>query len=225
MSAPSTETVIRISPGAPEIAVEHIDGGVTARKLVTPESLARCFLQSRFDSDTYPTGLLPEGCIAATLGSGEIWYFIRHSELYADISYYGTEYLNFPLPRLVFGFRYLREERKVTCSRLCVIPDGRLRLDMPAFHYPFSNVSSTDGGICLGNNALPIYEDPSRLSTLPGHILRMPNNNDHFSRAHNKPGLEYRDLLELLRDKPPAYYYTDILVPNGKTLRDFINGG
>ena len=31
------------------------------------------------------------------------------------------------------------------------------------------------------------------------------------------------DIMELLRDKDPAYYYTDILVPNGRTLSDFIN--
>ena len=32
-----------------------------------------------------------------------------------------------------------------------------------------------------------------------------------------------KELMELLRGKDPAYYYTDILVPNGRTLSDFIN--
>jgi hypothetical protein len=34
-----------------------------------------------------------------------------------------------------------------------------------------------------------------------------------------------RDLLELLRDKPTEYYYTDILVPSKQTLGDFMGGG
>jgi hypothetical protein len=27
-----------------------------------------------------------------------------------------------------------------------------------------------------------------------------------------------------LKDKDPAYYYTNVLVPNGKKLEDFISG-
>lgn len=36
--------------------------------------------------------------------------------------------------------------------------------------------------------------------------------------------LELRDLFETLRDKTPEYYYTDVLIPSGKTLADFIQG-
>ncbi len=44
----------------------------------------------------------------------------------------------------------------------------------------------------------------------------------------HRPGLYTRlllsgKLMEHLKDKDPAYYYSDILIPNGKTLRDFIN--
>lgn len=221
----ATETLIRIKPDQPEVSVEQINGNLISRKLVQPESIAKCFLKSKFDSERYTSGLLPAGCIAVVMSSREVWYFLEHPERYADISYYGTEYPAFPLPRLIFAFCYLLEEQKVTRCRLCVIPEGRIRPDMPLFHYPFSNVSSFDGGICTGNNPLPVYKDPTRLSTLPGYILRLPNNNDHFAKTHNRPELEYRDLLEWLKDKEPACYYTDILVPNGKTLQDFLDGG
>jgi hypothetical protein len=63
------------------------------------------------------------------------------------------------------------------------------------------------------------------LGSVPYYILGMDNNNDHFKPSNNKPGLEMRDLLELLRDKPTEYYYTDILVPAKQTLGDFIGGG
>ena len=31
-------------------------------------------------------------------------------------------------------------------------------------------------------------------------------------------------LFESLKDKDPSYYYSDVLIPNGKTLKDFIGG-
>ena len=43
-----------------------------------------------------------------------------------------------------------------------------------------------------------------------------------YYKTHNKLGLEYRELMEHLKDKDPSYYYTDILIPNGQTLRKFI---
>lgn len=59
------------------------------------------------------------------------------------------------------------------------------------------------------------------LSSLPYLILEMPNNNDHFMVSHNQLGLEHRDLLEYLKDKDPDYYYEKVLIPNGRTLKEF----
>jgi hypothetical protein len=54
--------------------------------------------------------------------------------------------------------------------------------------------------------------------------MAMPNNNDYFKPTNNRAGLEMRDLLELMKDKEPAFYYSDVLKPNGAVLGDFING-
>ena len=45
-----------------------------------------------------------------------------------------------------------------------------------------------------------------------------------FDVRDNRLRMEYRDLLEHLKDKDPSYYYSDVLIPNGKTLKDFIGG-
>ena len=218
------DTTICIDSERGEITVEQkMKGGVMACKKITPQSLIDTLVGCRYDDACYTTGLLPDGCVAAVMGQDVITYFIRYPELYADISYYGTEYLRFPIPRLVFGFKYLPREGKVAGCRLCVVKDERLTAQTPVYRYPFSNVGS-GGHICTGNNALPVYKDPSRLHTLAGYILRLPNNNDHFSAANNRPQAGYRDLLELLKDKTPDFYYTDILVEDGKTLNDFLNG-
>ena len=57
---------------------------------------------------------------------------------------------------------------------------------------------------------------------LPGYLLQLPNNNDSFNPQNNKLHMPYRELLNHLKDKDPSYYYTDVLVPSGKTLKDFI---
>ena len=217
------DTVIRISSKRAEIVVEQEVGGVTSRKTLTPESFARCILNSRYDENERFSGFLPENCLCTTLCKQSTWYFIRYPELFADISYFGTEYEHFPIPRLVFAFLYTPENGKIINARLCVVKDERLTMDTPTFLYPFSNVYA-EGRICLGNNALPAYKDPTRIFTLANFILRLPNNNDNFRPGSNKLMLGYRDLLEHLKDKQPAYYYSDVLIPDGKTLKDFING-
>ncbi len=216
------DMIIRISSERAEVEVEqHSKKGVVSRKNISPQSLSDCILTSRVDDESHPTGLLPENCIAVVMEKKWFYYYIRYPELYTDFSYFGTEYPNFPIPRLVFRFKYLREERKVVESALCVVKDERLTPDTPLYLYPFSNVSS-NGKICLGNNALPVYKDPARLHTLASYILRMPNNNDHFSKENNRLHAEFRDLLEQMKNKTPSHYYTDVLVENRYTLKDFM---
>lgn len=217
------DTVIRISSERAEVVVEQTKrGGVIARKNISPETLGACFLNSRHDDERHATGILPEGCIAMVMTARHHFYYIRHPELQADMTYYGTEYANFPIPRLVFGFKYMPEEGKVAECRVCVVQDGRLSGDTRLYTYPFSNVGF-NGGICMGNNALPVYKDPSRLSSLPGYILRIPNNNDHYSNENNRLNWDYRELLQQMSDKPASHYYTDVLVESGRTLKDFMN--
>ena len=97
-----------------------------------------------------------------------------------------------------------------------------LFVDTSLFFYPFSNVYEDDR-VCTGNNVLPRYKKLSALKNFPRYLLGLPDNDDMFDRRHNRKELEHKELMELLRDKDPAYYYTDILVPNGRTLSDFIS--
>lgn len=217
----SSDTILRISPNRAEIFVEQEKNGVVSRKSIAPDTLASCILSSRYSDEIHTTGLLPEGCIAVTMAPKHTWYFLRYPELYADISYFDTEYPHFPLPRLVFAFKYLELEKKVVKSFLCVVKDERLTMDTPLFVYPFSNLHG-DGSICTGNNALPVYKNPARLHTLAAHILRLPNNNDMYSSQNNRLHLEYRDLLEQLKGKEPSVYYSQVLKAKNQTLKDFI---
>lgn len=214
--------ILHISPQSGEVVVEQIVNGIMTRKTILADTLADCFLTSRYDDDCHPTGLLPSGCIGVTMAPKYTFYYIRYPDLRADISYFGTEYLNFPIPRLVFCFKYMPQEKKVAGCYVCVTKDERLTADTPLYHYPFSNVHR-DLSICIGNNALPAYKDPARLHTLAAYLLRLPNNNDLYSKDHNKLHAEYRDLLEQMKGKEPSLYYTDILIESGQTLRQFMD--
>ena len=218
----SSDTILRISPDRAEVFVEQERDGVVSRKSIAPDTLTQCILASRYSDEAHATGFLPEGCIAVTMTPKHTWYFLRYPELYADISYFGTEYPRFPLPRLVFGFKYLPLEKKVVKSCLCVVKDERLAPDTPLYTYPFSNLHG-DSSICTGNNALPVYKNPARLHTLAAYILRLPNNNDMYSSGNNRLNLEFRDLLEQLKGKEPSVYYSQVLKEKHQTLKDFMD--
>lgn len=212
------DTRILIASDRGEIVVEQLGAdGVVTRKNIAPDSLMRSITNSRVDDGVYHSGLLPSGCIASSFAKETQTYFLRHPDLVADFTYEGTEYPNFPIPRLVFGLTYLPKEQKVSKCKVFVVADEKLTSESKLYHYPFSNVGS-DGSICMGNNALPRYQRPEQLSTLPDYILRIPNNNDHYKTQSNQQGLQYRDLLEHLKDKSSAYYYERILVESGQTL-------
>ena len=50
----------------------------------------------------------------------------------------------------------------------------------------------------------------------------MPNNYDYYKESRTKLNLDYRGLLEHLKDKDSQYYYDNVLVGTDKTLNDFI---
>ena len=170
------------------------------------------------------SGLLPPNCLYIEIDSdGNKSYCLWYPRLYADISYHETAYPNFPLPRLVFAFQ-LDTEGKVSDCRMGVAAAEHPTRRTVMYRYPFSNVGGSMGTICIGRNALPQYKTPHALASLPTFLLSIPTGDHSCNALNNKLGLQYRDLLEHLKDKDPSYYYSDVLIPNGKTLKDFIGG-
>lgn len=217
------EITIRINPNTCRVFVEQTNGqGMTTHKEIEPAALYEAVRLNAFADEMQYSGVLPPGCFSIGAGVNGNWELcIVHDRLRADISLYDTQYPNFPLPRLVFGVCLSRTGKAARC-RMGVVKDEVLRPETPMYHYPFSNVNGFH--LCTGQNSLPIYKSLYKLRSFPDYILRMPNNMDYFRREFNKPKLEYRELLELLKDKEPAYYYDHILIPNGKTVADFVKG-
>jgi len=218
VSSPN-ELIIRIKDDG-NISIEECKDGVTSYKIIEPDSLLACINKSLTRSGV-TSGLLPRGCLSFnTRDNGERELTLLHPEDRADISYMGTAYKDFPLPRLIFGFSVSSEGIISRCRLGVVGNDNTLKPTTPMYIYPFSNVSGTQ--LCIGNNPMPRVQSLHTLGSLSYHILSMDNNNDHFCASNNKPGLEMRDLLELLKNKQQSCYYEDILLPSRTTLGDFI---
>lgn len=214
------ETIIRIREDG-NIILEELKDGVTSFKPISPDSLLQCLNLSLLRGGV-SSGLLPRNCLSFIgLDNGAREVVILHPETRADINYFGTEYKDFPIMRCVFGFNISNEGRVSNC-RLGVIADEKPRPTTPMFVYPFGNVNGFN--LCIGNNPLPQVKSLHTMESLTYLLLSLPNNNDSFGPHKNKLRLEQRDLLELIKDKAPAFYYSDILVSCNSTLGDFIAG-
>lgn len=217
------ELRIRIIPEDGEILIETHRDGIVKCKAVQEDAFLDCIKNSAMQ-DYVNSGLLPPDCIHVKVHpNGNKAYCLLYPRLYADIRYHETDYPDFPLPRLVFAFQ-VDMKGKISKCRLGVVADERPTMETVMYHYPFSNVSGEDGDICIGANALPKYKTPHTLMNLPTFLLSIPNNDHSYSPLNSKLRMQYRDLLEHLKDKDPSYYYSDVLIPNGKTLKDFIGG-
>lgn len=216
------EITIRVRPIDGVVRVEEHTGNVVAVKNISRNDLVASLEKGIKESKTIKSGFLPANCISYDVSSHYKTVALWIPPGYADITYHKTAYEHFPMPAMAFSFR-VDAFGKTASHRLAIIADETPAPKTQLYLYPFSNVYE-DGGICIGAaNSLPAYKNIRTLGTLAYHILRLPNNDHMFSRSNNKPKLLYRDLLELLKDKEPSYYYEHILIPRDAVLQDFID--
>lgn len=202
------DMIVRISPGRNTITVQECSAnGVVSYREIDPIEFYFALNGSCISNVYQRSGFLPEHCLHISMNAEERHYVIWNPELRADVIYRDTEYRSFPLPRLIFGLRVLGNGKVADCS-MGVVADETPTEDTPMFFYPFSNVYEDDR-VCTGNNVLPRYKKLSALKNFPRYLLGLPDNDDMFDRRHNRKELEHKELMELLRDKDPAYYYTD----------------
>lgn len=203
------------------IEVSLAENGTVKHKLVDVKTLTNCIAGS-IEKDCVKSGLLPPGTVSISTDGqhGTRYIVMEHPYAGADITYMKTLYENLPIPRLLFGFT-ISDSGRIEGVNIGVPAPGSLELTTVMYKYPFSNVNTFR--LCTGANSLPKIQCLTQLKNLSDYILRLPDNDDYFSEGDNKPKLGHRALLEHLRDKEQAYYYSDILVPmRNATLKDFL---
>ena len=210
---------IHISDSA-EIFVEERKNGIKSCKCISLDDLLVCIKSSIREIKPVYRAVLPKNALfySCCPETGSFSAAMEYPYNKADITYMNTEYRDFPLPKLVFGFKVAGG--KIKKVYLGITGNGILRESSLMYTYPFSNVSS-DFILCTGGNSLPEIKSPYSLSNMPDYILSLPDNDDYYNIRHNRLELGHRELMEHLADKSPEHYYSDILIPSGKTLSDF----
>ena len=210
---------IHISDSA-EIFVEERKNGIKSCKCISLDDLLVCIKSSIREIKPVYRAVLPKNALfySCCPETGDFSAAMEYPYNKADITYMNTEYRDFPLPKLVFGFKVAG--KKIKKVYLGITGNGILRESSLMYTYPFSNVSK-DFVLCTGGNALPEIKSPYSLSNMPDYILSLPDNDDYYNIRHNRLELGHRELMEHLADKSPEHYYSDILIPSGKTLSDF----
>lgn len=212
------ELIIHINTDG-KVFVEDVENGVKKVKTVEPDVFINCIRDS-IRTGAVSSGILPSGSFHFAIGDRDCKKLcIEFPARYSDIVYMNTEYKNFPLPRLVFGFTIQGEY--ISCVNLGVVDEGMLTPKSKMYEYPLSNVSGFR--LCCGGNRLPRIKSLHQLDGVMHLIMAMPNNNDHYHTGRTKLDMELRNLLETLKDKTPEFYYTDVLIPMNRTLQDFVN--
>ena len=210
---------IHISDSA-EIFVEERKNGIKSCKCISLNDLLVCIKSSIREIKPIYRAVLPKNALfySCCPETGSFSAAMEYPYNKADITYMNTEYRDFPLPKLVFGFKVAG--KKIKKVYLGITGNGILRDSSLMYTYPFSNVSN-DFILCTGGNSLPEIKSPYSLSNMPDYILSLPDNDDYYNIRHNRLELGHRELMEHLADKSPEHYYSDILIPSGKTLSDF----
>ena len=210
---------VHISDSA-EIFVEERKNGIKSCKCISLNDLLVCIKSSIREIKPIYRAVLPKNALfySCCPETGSFSAAMEYPYNKADITYMNTEYRDFPLPKLVFGFKVAG--KKIKKVYLGITENGILRESSLMYTYPFSNVSN-DFILCTGGNSLPEIRSPYSLSNMPDYILSLPDNDDYYNIRHNRLELGHRELMEHLADKSPEHYYSDILIPSGKTLSDF----
>ncbi len=202
------------------LVVDDFRGKTVRHKVVSLDEFVK-LLEDNVEISTVNTGVLPDRCVSYQENHEGTKYVVMDLGVFRmNLTYENTTYENFPLPRLLYGF-VVDKDFKIKKVRVAVADMGQLRESTSLYKYPFSNVSGFN--MCTGSNSLPKLKSLRQLNGIPYYIFSMPDNNDYYKPDRTKLNMEYRNMLEFLKDKDEKYYYGNVLIPTGKTLADFIN--
>ena len=201
------------------IVVDDCRGKTVKHKVISMNTFVK-LVEKNVEITTVHTGVLPDRCVSYTENQNGSRYVVTDlGKFRIDLIYENTKYEDFPVPRLLFGFE-VDKDFKITKVNVAVSDMGTLRENTKLYKYPFSNVSGFD--MCIGQNVMPKIKSLRQLNGIPYYIFSMPDNNDRYSPDRTNLNMEYRTMLEFLRDKNEKFYYENVLIPTGKTLSDFI---
>ena len=201
------------------LVIDDYRGETVKHKVISMNTLVK-IVEKNVEITTVNSGILPDRCVSYTeKQNGNRYVVMDLGKFRIDLIYENTKYEDFPVPRLLFGFE-IDKSFRITKVSVAVADMGMLRENTKLYKYPFSNVSGFD--MCIGGTVMPKIKSLRQLNGIPYYIFSMPDNNDRYTPDRTKLNMEYRTMLEFLKDKDERFYYKSVLIPTGKTLSDFI---
>ena len=118
-----------------DITVEERIDGIKKVKNISLDDLLVCIKSSLKEVIPKFNILLPKNALYYSCAPEEEIYcaVLEYPYSSADITYMNTVYSNFPLPRLVFGFR-VESSGRISVVKLGVAGTGILREDTPMYY-------------------------------------------------------------------------------------------
>lgn len=207
--------------------VSYKDKDVCVEKYISADDFIKCISNSLNKKTEISTGFCPPGFISISITESQKYIVYQYPKLKENISYNGTEFKDFPLPAIVFGF-FVNTLNYVSDVHIGVTELGVLSPDSKMYAYPFANVSggNTDSKLCVGNSRPMKIERLTDLIYVAEHYMLLDNNEDYYSYTRSRLNCHtHISLLNNLSNKTSKYYYKKVLIENGLTLQDFINKG
>lgn len=123
------------------------------------------------------------------------------------------------IPNLIFIIKVVNNRFSCMFVRAC----KEFGYNAPMFAYPFSNVSTSNGRVCIGSNNLSEYNfdnNPKAAFSILKMFFSMPNNMDAYSKRNNSKGLAYGEMLDYLNNKE---FDDSLLVESQETYESWLN--
>ncbi len=214
------EAVLYLNPLKTVVKTELIrEDGTRLVKHIPSDALAS-ELKAHVHVAPMRSGLLPPGCIALTAFQ-DGWDITLDCGLdRCTVWYHNTEFPDFALPRILLRCRVKSD--RLSSFALGIADTGIITPDTQMYRCPFPNVNGFH--LCTGSNQFTGYDTLWKLRSLPGRVISLTFGDDYYKPGCTKLDLSARDLFEHLKDKASSYYYSDVLIPMGKTVTDFIGG-
>lgn len=190
--------------------------GIITEKECAPEQLLNLLLSST--STGLSSGLLPKNCLEVDLSPGMKKIFMSFEKGIFDIKCYDTIY-QIEMPDCIFVFLIDINASRIKKSYLVSVKTDKIREDTLIYHYPLSNVSTSNLSMCWGSNVLPSITSLNQLQGIPYLFFKSELNHDWYS-GNNTSKLPLRDLMVSLHKKEINIY--DILKPTGMTYKQFV---
>lgn len=141
--------------------------------------------------------------------SSEIYVICRKREL-APTQLLETFIGEVGYPQLLFGIKVVNN--KVSCLYVVATKEEEINENTKIYQYPYTNVSSRIGSVCLGRNEFEKdVRENNYLYEIPNLFFSMPNSLHSYNKLNNKMGFECSELMNFHKNKQ---YDEKLLVEN-----------